>query len=628
MKCSRKMRFVRIGLTICCLLAEISGSFAGISVSLELSSPVGNLYILTIGIDEYQDARFNLKYAKADAVALADEFEKRGTDNPNFKAVKKTILLDSQATKNGIVTTLDALAREVESFDTFIFSFSGIGGKANRESPEFNLFPADGRQETLAETGITNNQLQALFRKIRAKNKLVILDSCESAGGYESAASAFVEQDEKAAELNRENILFVGADTKTFEFSQLGHGVITQTILDGIKGDADLNSDGTVSAFELEAQIYKSVFVYMAESKSSLHPRTIFSGENFPISSTDAKLVEIARRKDKEGEQSDTRTIPDEADDTAETTVERKGSDYAILFANDVFNDTAWKPLKNPQNDANDIAKELTKRYGFKEAIVKPNLTKQEIYDTIEQYQDSSFKNFNPVEDQLFIFFAGHGIADRDNKGFYVGRDSVAPKNPLKITDEEEAGLVKLDKILTAIDRIPLQHIMVVFDACYAGQIWKPSIQLVQENASLPNKSGDSAIADFDFSPLVRNVGASGRLLNFTDSNSNVLSQISKLAYAKRKMKERTRRVLTSGDKPVFDSWKKADGTRSSNSPFADGLLRALRTDGGELGVLVTAQIVPFIDKLAREPQIGKLSGSDGDFVFVKPDKSIASPPR
>lgn len=508
---------------------------------------------------------------------------------------------------------------------------------------EFYLFPSGFTGETFEKTGISNSHLQAFFRKIRARSKLVILDSCKSADGYESAVNSFVEQDKQVADLTDENVLFIGTDTLSMEKD--GHGSITQIILDGLKERADFNRDGIITSHELEAQIYKGGVEYAAKNYPEFHPRTVTRGGNFKIGFSDRELEKIAREKkaksdsasaaknnqpiasgNKRDEQAgakpqtgagETRTDVLNLDGETEEAAERKGTDYALLFANDTFDNPGWRKLKNPQNDVNDVAKELKERYGFKEIVIKTNLTAQEIYDTIEAYQTPDFKNFKPGEDQLFIFFAGHGIADKYNKGFYVGRDSPHP-----LARSNENQFVSLDGVLNAIDRIPLEHIMVVFDACYAGQIWKPSIQLVQENAFLPGVTNDSAIADFEMPPFIRNIGAAGGLPNLAENNLTDSPELSKLAYARRKMKERSRRVLTSGDKPVFDSWKKSDGTRSDNSPFADAFLRALRTDGGDLGVLITAQIVPFIDKLPIEPQVGKLSRSNGDFVFVKPDKA------
>lgn len=634
MKYLSKLTLTYLNLPVIILIGLNSVTFAGIGSLLDQP----NLYVFSVGVDEYQAPLKNLSAAKNDAIALADEFERRGKDG--FGEVKKIVLLDSQATKAAIIRELENLARDISSNDVFIFNFSGLGySDLSVKLNEFYLFPSGFQTATFEKTGISNSQLQALFRKIRARSKLVILDSCKSADGYESAVNSFIEQDKQVADLNKENVLFIGTDTLSWEKD--GHGSITQIILDGLNGNADFNRDGVISSHELEAQVYIGGVGYAVKNYPEFHPRTVTRGSNFKIGFSNERLEKIAQEKkansspaddakklqpvtlDNKRDETDTRTdILNLDGETEETATERKGADYALLFANDTFDNQAWRTLKNPQNDVNDVAKELKERYGFKEVIIKPNLTTQEIYDTIGAYQKSDFKNFNQGEDQLFIFFAGHGIADKYNKGFYVGRDSLFPKNSADLTRQEEGSLVSLDGILNAIDRIPLEHIMIVFDACYAGQIWKASIQPIQETASLPNKTNYSAMTDFEISPFIRNYGASSKSLNLEENNLFNVQEISKLAYAKRKMKERSRRVLTSGDKPVFDSWKKKDGTRSNNSPFADAFLKALKTSGGGNEVLITAEIVPHIDELPIEPQVGKISGSDGDFVFVKPDKT------
>lgn len=617
-------------------------------VEVELKKP--NLYIFSVGVDKYQLPLSNLNAAVNDATALAEEFERRGKGN--FGEVKKIVLFDAAAKKADIVREFERLARDISSNDVFIFNFSGMGySYLSAKDTQFYLFPSGFTQETFETTGISNSQLQAFFRKIRAQSKLVILDSCKSADGYESAVNSFIEQDKKIADLNDENVLFIGTDT--FSMERDGHGSITQIILDGLKESADFNRDGIVSSRELEAQIYKGGVEYAARYYPEFHPRTVTRGVNFNIGFTDRELAKIAEidkaktsssgstektvstvsndKRDAQAEakpstktgENETRSNETRADilnldgETEETAAERKGTDYALLFANDVFDNPAWRKLKNPQNDVNDVAKELRERYGFKEIIIKTNLTAQEIYDTIEAYQQPDFKNFKQGEDQLFIFFAGHGIADKYNKGFYVGRDSPYP---LARTNENQ--FVSLDGVLNAIDRIPIEHIMVIFDACYAGKMWEPSIQFIQENAALPTEKYDSTIADFEMPSFIRNVGASVNLLNLAANSLIDEPKISKLAYAKRKMKQRTRRVVTSGDKPVFDSWKKKDGTSSNNSPFADAFLQALRTDGGKNEILITAEIIPHIDELKPEPQVGKLSRSTGDFVFVKLDQA------
>ena len=343
-------------------------------------------------------------------------------------------------------------------------------------------------------------------------------------------------------------------------------------------------------------------------------PRTIARGKIFNLAYTDKKLTEIAAKEKQAKKNDPARSSAVNLKGEKPSPETRKGDDYALLFANDVYDYAGWSSLKNPRNDANDVAKELKERYGFKEVVIKSNLTTQEIYATIEAYQNFAFKN--ATDDQLFIFFAGHGETGKYNKGFYVGKDSPSP-----LTPQNESQFVALDTLLTGIDLIPLQHIMVVFDACYAGTAWKPTVQLIQETAFSPKKNDEFITADL-ISPFSRNVGKSGFdfLANGEIWNAEK-AQISRLAYAKRKMKSRSRIILTSGDKPVADAWRKDDGSLSNNSPFADAFLQALRTDGGDDKVLITGEIVPFIDKLDIEPQKGKLSGSDGDFVFVMPEQ-------
>ena len=63
-----------------------------------------------------------------------------------------------------------------------------------------------------------------------------------------------------------------------------------------------------------------------------------------------------------------------------------KGKDYALLFATDAYADPAWRPLKNPRHDANTIAGELIRTYGFAEALVLENPSLSQIRDTL--YED------------------------------------------------------------------------------------------------------------------------------------------------------------------------------------------------------------------------------------------------
>jgi hypothetical protein len=89
-------------LSAAALIASGAPTRAG-EIVFERAAP-RNLYIFTVGIDDYSQTVLaagnlpSLRLAKADAVALADEFDKRGQGL--FGKIKKVTLLDAQARRD------------------------------------------------------------------------------------------------------------------------------------------------------------------------------------------------------------------------------------------------------------------------------------------------------------------------------------------------------------------------------------------------------------------------------------------------------------------------------------------------------------------------------------------------
>lgn len=112
-----------------------------------------NLYILSVGIDEYENDKIRLKLAKNDAQAIADEFEKRG--KYKYKKIEKIVLLDKNATRVNILSQLESIAKKATESDVFIFSYSGWG---NSFVDEFYLYPFDSKDNSnkALETNISN----------------------------------------------------------------------------------------------------------------------------------------------------------------------------------------------------------------------------------------------------------------------------------------------------------------------------------------------------------------------------------------------------------------------------------------------------------------------------------------
>ncbi len=83
----------------------------------------------------------------------------------------------------------------------------------------------------------------------------------------------------------------------------------------------------------------------------------------------------------------------------------RKGRDLALVIGCEAYED--WSKLSNPVRDATAIRDNLRDTYGF-EAELLTNPTKAELRRKILEYVS---KTFAP-DDQLFIFYAGHGHYD------------------------------------------------------------------------------------------------------------------------------------------------------------------------------------------------------------------------
>jgi uncharacterized caspase-like protein len=136
----------------------------------------------------------------------------------------------------------------------------------------------------------------------------------------------------------------------------------------------------------------------------------------------------------------------------------RDHKDYALLFATDDY--SSWPALINPIPDAHAIADELKNSYGFDVNVVK-NPTREEIVETLREYGK---RKYGPG-DQLFIFFAGHGVYDEVFKqGYIVAKDS-------RMDDTNRLTYESYDDLRQIINSIPAKHILLVVDACFSGTL-------------------------------------------------------------------------------------------------------------------------------------------------------------
>jgi hypothetical protein len=239
-------------------------------------------------------------------------------------------------------------------------------------------------------------------------------------------------------------------------------------------------------------------------------------------------------------------------------------TDYALIIATDQYE--YWNDLVNPVFDSRTIAEELKNTFGYQVDIVE-NPTQSEILKKLREYGEKKYK---PL-DQLFVFFAGHGTYDQTfGEGFVVTTESL-------LNDEGKTSYLSHNRLRSIINNIPCEHIFLSMDVCFGGTF-------------------DEALAS-----------ARG-------ADEEIYKEQAKAQFIARKLISKTRKYLTSGGKTYV-----SDGIPGQHSPFAKNFLEALRSQGGNDGILTLPELFTYVEKLKIQPRLGGFGDNapNSDFLFV-----------
>jgi TPR repeat protein len=238
------------------------------------------------------------------------------------------------------------------------------------------------------------------------------------------------------------------------------------------------------------------------------------------------------------------------------------GSFHALVIGNNDYN--SFPDLKTAVNDATEIGKVLSERYGYKVTTLT-NATRAQVIAKLSELTTSLKKT-----DNLMIYFAGHGWIDAAGDGHWVPTEGVKDKPETLISN----------KIVTDfIGATQAKHVMVVADSCYSGTLSGTAIRPI---------------------PL--------------EAKEDDLLFISRV---------KARTVITSGGmEPVLD-----DGG-GNHSIFAAAFLKALNsndslTEGSRLFESVRNQVSlrSAVARVSQSPQYSalKFAGHEGSEFFFLP---------
>ncbi len=258
------------------------------------------MFLVTVGINEYKNPRYNLNYAIADADAFSSTLTE--VKSPLFEEVKHLSVRNSDFTKLKMQEVLATVMDEAREQDLFIFYYAGHGvmSKGNDTPAEFFLVPHDvtqiyGRDDLLFERALSASELKDISKNINAQKQVFILDACQSAAALDAIASRGILEEKAIAQLARSTGTFwitaTGSEQFATEFETIGHGVFTYALLEGLKGKADgSNGDKKITVREISAYLEERV-PELAEKYlgTPQYPSSYSFGNDFPIMISDGR---------------------------------------------------------------------------------------------------------------------------------------------------------------------------------------------------------------------------------------------------------------------------------------------------------------------------------------------------
>ena len=243
----------------------------------------GTAWVIAVGVNEYANTQYNLKYAVADAQSFGEELRRQQAQVARFDHVEVIPLLNENATKANILGALRRLAgateaptlkaglldrvKRAEPEDAVIIYFAGHG---TAQGQRFYLIPHDlgytGDRGALNESGlktilshsISDLELEDAVEGLAAGSLLLVIDACNSGQALEAEEKRRGPMNSKGlAQLAYEKGMYILTAAQSYqaalEAAQFGHGLLTYALVEeGLKTAVADNQpkDGVLNARE------------------------------------------------------------------------------------------------------------------------------------------------------------------------------------------------------------------------------------------------------------------------------------------------------------------------------------------------------------------------------------------
>jgi len=309
--------------------SDIKSSDAQLTVTGAESLRRGGIgYILAVGVDEYANKKFNLKYAVGDVQEFASVFSEQQRKLQNYAALKTTYLLNSDATKANLLAALErsagASADKLTPAQQKLFAdlapaqpedgvFIYYAGHGYAHGQRFYLLPHDmvmpERGEDFAKPeahSVSDLELGDVFEKIGAGRSLFLIDACRSGQALEAEEKRRGPMNSKGlAQLAYEKGMYILTASQSYqsalESAELGggHGFLTYALVEKGLKTQDAAVDGQVELrhwLDYATQVVPQLqLASMQEAQKQGRRLVVVSGEEEEAASPEQRSLQRPR---------------------------------------------------------------------------------------------------------------------------------------------------------------------------------------------------------------------------------------------------------------------------------------------------------------------------------------------